>query len=146
MFPDRCGAGPEVAASVRRRLTLACLSCHSRATPQRAARAAWAVVTGAPHTLEQSAQLPPVPYTYAVVPVEAPPSTEMHMLPVLFRPPVCPTDPPWPKLPRPSWTLAKPFWSRIATAITNEKRTNNRPQLSSTKLAGTFLGVIEAYN
>ena len=61
-----------------------------------------AVVTGAPHTLEQGAQLPPVPYTYAVVPVEAPPSTEMHMLPVLFRPPVCPTDPPWPKLPRPS--------------------------------------------
>ena len=35
-----------------------------------------AVVTGAPHTLEQSAQLPPVPYTYAVVPVEAPPSTK----------------------------------------------------------------------
>ena len=62
-----------------------------------------AVVTGAPHTLEQSAQLPPVPYTYAVVPVEAPPSTEMQMLSVLSRPPVCPTDPPWPKLPRPSW-------------------------------------------
>ena len=61
-----------------------------------------AVVTGAPHTLEQSAQLPPVPYTYAVVPVEAPPSTEMQMLSVLSRPPVCPTDPPWPKLPRPS--------------------------------------------
>ena len=35
-----------------------------------------AVVTGAPHTLEQSAQLPPVPYAHAVVPVEAPPSTE----------------------------------------------------------------------
>ena len=62
-----------------------------------------AVVTGAPHTLEQSAQLPPVPYTHAVVPVEAPPSTEMQMLSVLSRPPVCPTDPPWPKLPRPSW-------------------------------------------
>ena len=62
-----------------------------------------AVVTGAPHTLEQGAQLPPVPYTYAVVPVEAPPSTEMHMLPVLFRPPVCPTDPPWLESPRPSW-------------------------------------------
>ena len=61
-----------------------------------------AVVTGAPHTLEQGAQLPPVPYTYAVVPVEAPPSTEMQMLSVLSRPPVCPTDPPWPKLPRPS--------------------------------------------
>ena len=61
-----------------------------------------AVVTGAPHTLEQGAQLPPVPYTYAVVPVEAPPSTEMQMLFVLSRPPVCPTDPPWPKLPRPS--------------------------------------------
>ena len=59
-----------------------------------------AVVTGAPHTLEQGAQLPPVPYTYAVVPVEAPPSTEMQMLSVLSRPPVCPTDPPWPKLPR----------------------------------------------
>ena len=59
-----------------------------------------AVVTGAPHTLEQSAQLPPVPYTHAVVPVEAPPSTEMQMLSVLSRPPVCPTDPPWPKLPR----------------------------------------------
>ena len=54
-----------------------------------------AVVTGAPHTLEQSAQLPPVPYTYAVVPVETPPSTEMQMLSVLSRPPVCPTDPPW---------------------------------------------------
>ena len=62
-----------------------------------------AVVTGAPHTLEQSAQLPPVPYTYAVVPVEAPPSTEMQMLSVLSRPPVCPTDPPWLKLPRPPW-------------------------------------------
>ena len=61
-----------------------------------------AVVTGAPHTLEQSAQLPPVPYTYAVVPVEAPPSTEMQMPSVLSRPPVCPMDPPWPKLPRPS--------------------------------------------
>ena len=61
-----------------------------------------AVVTGAPHTLEQSAQLPPVPYTYAVVPVETPPSTGMQMLSVLSRPPVCPTDPPWPKLPRPS--------------------------------------------
>ena len=44
----------------------------------------------------------PVPYTHAVVPVEAPPSTEMQMLSVLSRPPVCPTDPPWPKLPRPS--------------------------------------------
>ena len=44
----------------------------------------------------------PVPYTHAVVPVEAPPSTEMQMLFVLSRPPVCPTDPPWPKLPRPS--------------------------------------------
>ena len=62
-----------------------------------------AVVTGAPHTLEQGAQLPPVPYTYAVVPVEAPPSTEMQMLSVLSRPPVCPTDPPWPKLPKPAW-------------------------------------------
>ena len=62
-----------------------------------------AVVTGAPHTLEQSAQLPPVPYTHAVVPVEAPPSTEMLMLSVLSRPPVCPTDPPWPKLPRSPW-------------------------------------------
>ena len=31
-----------------------------------------AVVTGAPHTLEQSAQLPPVPYTHAVVPVGGP--------------------------------------------------------------------------
>ena len=39
----------------------------------------------------------PVPYTHAVVPVEAPPSTKMLMLP-----PVCLTDPPWPKLPRPS--------------------------------------------
>ena len=62
-----------------------------------------AVVTGAPHTLEQSAQLPPVPYTYAVVPVETPPSTGMQMLSVLSRPPVCPTDPPWLKLPRPPW-------------------------------------------
>ena len=62
-----------------------------------------AVVTGAPHTLEQSAQLPLVPYTHAVVPVEAPPSTEMLMLSVLSRPPVCPTDPPWPKLPRSPW-------------------------------------------
>ena len=47
-------------------------------------------------------QVAPVPYTHAVVPVEAPPSTEMQMLSVLSRPPVCPTDPPWPKLPRPS--------------------------------------------
>ena len=38
-----------------------------------------------------------------VVKLEAPPSTEMQMLSVLSRPPVCPTDPPWPKLPRPSW-------------------------------------------
>ena len=35
-----------------------------------------------------------------VVKLEAPPSTEMQMLSVLSRPPVCPTDPPWPKLPR----------------------------------------------
>ena len=38
-----------------------------------------------------------------IVKLEAPPSTEMQMLSVLSRPPVCPTDPPWPKLPRPSW-------------------------------------------
>ena len=69
-----------------------------------------AVVTGAPHTLEQSAQLPPVPYTYAVVPVEAPPSTEMQMLSVLSRPPVCPTDPPWPKLPRTRSTSKSEIW------------------------------------
>ena len=35
-----------------------------------------------------------------IVKLEAPPSTEMQMLSVLSRPPVCPTDPPWPKLPR----------------------------------------------
>ena len=69
-----------------------------------------AVVTGAPHTLEQGAQLPPVPYTYAVVPVETPPSTEMQMLSVLSRPPVCPTDPPWPKLPRTRSTSKSEIW------------------------------------
>ena len=69
-----------------------------------------AVVTGAPHTLEQSAQLPPVPYTYAVVPVETPPSTGMQMLSVLSRPPVCPTDPPWPKLPRTRSTSKSEIW------------------------------------
>ena len=71
-------------------------ACRLRA----ACKVQQAVVTGAPHASEQSTQLPPVPYTYAVVPVEAPPSTEMQMLSVLSRPPVCPTDPPWPKLPR----------------------------------------------
>ena len=61
-----------------------------------------AVVTGAPHTLEQGAQLPHHRlFTHAVVPVEVPPSTEM--LPVLSSPPVCPTDPPWLESPRPSW-------------------------------------------
>ena len=69
-----------------------------------------AVVTGAPHTLEQGAQLPPVPYTYAVVPVETPPSTGMQMLSVLSRPPVCPTDPPWPKLPRTRSTSKSEIW------------------------------------
>ena len=61
-----------------------------------------AVVTGAPHTLEQGAQLPHHRlFTHAVVPVEVPPSTEM--LPVLSSPPVCPTDPPWLESPRPPW-------------------------------------------
>ena len=69
-----------------------------------------AVVTGAPHTLERGAQLPPVPYTYAVVPVETPPSTGMQMLSVLSRPPVCPTDPPWPKLPRTRSTSKSEIW------------------------------------
>ena len=79
-----------------------------------------AVVTGAPHTLEQGAQLPPVPYTYAVVPVEAPPSTEMQMLSVLSRPPVCPTDPPWPKLPR---TLME---TETETRSTSTRTTNRK--------------------
>ena len=79
-----------------------------------------AVVTGAPHTLEQGAQLPPVPYTYAVVPVETPPSTGMQMLSVLSRPPVCPTDPPWPKLPR---TLME---TETETRSTSTRTTNRK--------------------
>ena len=55
-----------------------------------------------------------------IVKLEAPPSTEMQMLSVLSRPPVCPTDPPWPKLPR---TLMK---TETETRSTSTRTTNRK--------------------